>query len=455
MDPSLKMSVASLNPADKEGFLTKQGGSIKTWRRRWFVLKEKKLVYFKTRNDLEATGVIELEPDSFVKDERDKKRRFMFSVGTSRRVFFIVADNEKDMLSWIEGIKRNIEGNGPVNTAPPEPRLPGGHHPTPIPPNPTGKPPVGWPSTGTSPRARLAAAKNCIPYLMEESSKVLEFWQIWTESVPLLTDLQPGNAIEFHVAASADMQKLTWRTAGPQNIFIQKMVDFFWNVGAPESEIDRLNDVGALINPVKIGSWIDMSAKGGMDGGWFFPVEIPLERAIEASDAGDPTRKVSEWAKNNGVTQAFSVGRDMGAAPPRQTEIRMKLPGGDFNEQLRLAMDAFFVFGFPAIPDDALALIRRSTSEVNGALCLAVITSSEGFVRLGLLIPKPIHDTLIGLCQIGGGNADEILRFQGNLQSQGPLYAEYQYLMKGFGYGVYKEGFDIVFHYLVGEDHGE
>lgn len=303
MDPSLKMSVASLNPADKEGFLTKQGGSIKTWRRRWFVLKEKKLVYFKTRNDLEATGVIELEPDSFVKDERDKKRRFMFSVGTSRRVFFIVADNEKDMLSWIEGIKRNIEGNGPVNTAPPEPRLPGGHHPTPIPPNPTGKPPVGWPSTGTSPRARLAAAKNCIPYLMEESSKVLEFWQIWTESVPLLTDLQPGNAIEFHVAASADMQKLTWRTAGPQNIFIQKMVDFFWNVGAPESEIDRLNDVGALINPVKIGSWIDMSAKGGMDGGWFFPVEIPLERAIEASDAGDPTRKVSEWAKNNGVTQ--------------------------------------------------------------------------------------------------------------------------------------------------------
>jgi hypothetical protein len=64
------------------------------------------------------------------------------------------------------------------------------------------------------------------------------------------------------------MQKLTWRTAGPQNVFIQKMVDFFWNVGAPESEIDRLNDVGALINPIRIGSWIDMSGKGGMDGGW-------------------------------------------------------------------------------------------------------------------------------------------------------------------------------------------
>jgi hypothetical protein len=465
MDPNLRISVASLNPADKEGFLTKQGGSIKTWKRRWFVLKGKRLVYFKTRNDLEATGVIELEQDSFVKDEKDKKKRFMFSVGTSRRVFFIVADNEKDMQSWIESIKRNIEGNGPVNTNPPPVRdtqpqavTPTVHH------NPQAaisngvKPATGFTpsnSSNASPRARLAAAKNCIPYLMEETSKVLEFWQIWTESVPLLSDLQTGNTIEFHVAASADMQKLTWRTAGPQNIFIQKMVDFFWNVGAPESEIDRLNDVGALINPVKIGSWIDMSAKGGMDGGWFFPVEIPLDRAIEASDIGDPTRKVSEWAKSNSVALAFSVGRDMGAAPPRQTEIRLKLPGSDFNDQLRLAMDAFFVFGFPAIPDDALALIRRSSSETNGSLCLAVITSSEGFVRLGLLIPKPTHDTVVGLCQVGGGSSDEIMRFQSSLQSSGPTYAEYQYLMKGFGYGVYKEGFDIVFHYLVGEDHGE
>ena len=138
---------------------------------------------------------------------------------------------------------------------------------------------------------------------------MLEFWQIWTESVPLTTDLQPGMSIEFQVATSADMQKLTWRTAGPQNIFIQKMVDFFWNVGAPESEIDRLNDVGALINPIKIGSWIDMSARGGMDGGWYFPVDIPLKLSIEASDAGDPTRKVSEWAEQNNVTVCFSVGR--------------------------------------------------------------------------------------------------------------------------------------------------
>jgi len=261
--------------------------------------------------------------------------------------------------------------------------------------------------------------------------------------------------IEFHVAISADMQKLTWRTAGPQNIFIQKMVDFFWNVGAPESEIDRLNDVGALINPVKIGSWIDMSAKGGMDGGLYFPVEIPLQLAIEASDAGDPTRKVTEWGERNGVTTCYSVGRDMGAAPPRQTEIRLKLPGAEFASQLRIATDAFSAFGFPAIPEESLTVIRSSSSETNGPLCMSIITSSEGFVRLGLLIPRPSKETVKSLCVPGQAAFEDISRFEGSLASTGPAYVEYQYLMKGFGYGVYKEGFDIVLHYMVGEDYGE
>lgn len=79
------------------------------------------------------------------------------------------------------------------------------------------------------------------------------------------------------------------------------MVDFFWNVGAPETEIDRLNDVGAMINPIQIGSWIDMSAKGGMDGGWFFPVDVPMKFALKSSDDGDPIKRVEDWAEANAI----------------------------------------------------------------------------------------------------------------------------------------------------------
>lgn len=50
---------------------------------------------------------------------------------------------------------------------------------------------------------------------------------------------------------------------------------------------------------------------------------------------------------------------------------------------------------------------------------------------------------------MGGGSPDHLFQFESALGVSGPAYAEYQYLMKGFGYGVYKEGFDIVFHYEV------
>jgi hypothetical protein len=220
-------------------------------------------------------------------------------------------------------------------------------------------------------------------------------------------------------------------------------------VGAPESEIDRLNDVGALINPVKIGSWIDMSQKGGMDGGWYFPVEIPIKTAIEASDAGDPSRKVRDWADKHSIAKVLSVGRDMGAAPPRQTEVRFDLPGDTFEKQLAVAKDAYSAFSFPEIPEAAMQVLESSNAI---GLCLSVVTSSDGFVRIGLQAPNPEKTAVDKLAKCVGASTDSIEQFQVSLSCDGPTYVEYQYLMEGFGYGVYKEGFDIQFGYHVGDE---
>ncbi|KAH3762165.1 hypothetical protein Pelo_5976 [Pelomyxa schiedti] len=461
-DKQLQVSVASLQPADKDGWCTKQGGSIKTWKRRWFVLKEKRLWYFKGRSDTEAMGFIDLEPTSQVKDESEKKKP-MFSISArgpkGHRVFLIKPDTQPEVPEWIEAIKRNITGKD----AHPTPNATGAATPTtnPNPTTTTTTTPVVTPVTTPTPvvtpaspvptvlsdtRAKLNAAKAVIPFLQDPESKVLEFWQIWCESIPPRSELVAGQAIDFHISVSAEMEKLTWRTCGPQNLFIQKMVDFFWNVGAPESEIDKLNDVGALINPIKIGSWIDMSGKGGMDGGWYFPVDIATKLAIESADPGDPTKKVTEWCEAHNVAQCYSVGRDMGAAPPRQTEMRMRLPGGDFNSQLNLAVDAFSTFGFPPLPEQALSSIKASPTE---GLCLSVITASDGFVRLGMLCPHPSRELVHHLVEQVSGKPDGIARLEAALGNAPPSFIELQYLMKGFGYAVYKEGFDVVIHWSI------
>lgn len=465
------VSVASLGTPDKDGYLTKQGGSIKTWKRRKFYLKGNMLYYFKTPKDTEQTGEIKLSASTTAQEEPKKGKKYYFSITTTNRKYMIFAETEESMKQWVDAIHKAIEevknggksdsggassGGGAATSssdASPAPAAEPAKTETPAAATETPAPAQSSPAPAKagSPREQINVAKDVIPFLQDEDSKVLEFWQIWSESIPPQEDLGAGLAIDYHVSTSANMQKLTWRTAGPQNIFIQKMVDFFWNVGAPESEIDRLNDVGALINPVKIGSWIDMSAKGGMDGGWYFPVSIPLKLAIEAADPGDPARKVMEWAEANSVEQAWSVGRDMGAAPPRQTEIRIQLPGESRKAQVQLGLQAFDAFGFPPIKDDALAVLN-DTSDTGPELCMSVITSSEGFVRLGLMTPKPAQAEVDRLCNIAEANIGELRDFEKALNVSGPAYAEYQFLKEGFGYGVYREGFDIVFHYDVGSE---
>jgi len=182
----------------------------------------------------------------------------------------------------------------------------------------------------------------------------------------------------------------------------------------------------------------------------FFPVEIPVAMAIEAADPGEPTKTVEEWTNKHSIQSAQSVGRDMGAAPPRQTEIRLNLPGDTFSDQLDIGLDAFSTFGFPELPENALVVLREQNSSAN--LSLSVITSSEGFVRLGLLWPKPNKKTVKDLCEVNGSDFADIEEFEEALASSGPAFVEYQFLKQGFGYGVYKEGFDIVFHYDVDSD---
>eukprot|EP00026_Physarum_polycephalum_P007405 Phypoly_transcript_07465.p1 GENE.Phypoly_transcript_07465~~Phypoly_transcript_07465.p1 ORF type:complete len:285 (+),score=41.75 Phypoly_transcript_07465:53-907(+) len=240
----MKISVASLNPAEKEGWLTKQGEHYRTWKRRWFVLKGKQLVYFESQKDSEQKGIVDLDASSLVQDERDrdKKHRLMFSVSTARRVFFIYAESVTEMQQWMEAIRNNVSKLSNVSPATASRSSHGARPLTThiLPPQPAGAGP-------NAPRARFAAGKNSVPYLQEDGSKMLEFWKIWLESVPIAADLQPGTKSEYHVAISADVQKLSWRASGPQTAYIQRMVDFFWNVGAPESEIEMLNEVGGFI----------------------------------------------------------------------------------------------------------------------------------------------------------------------------------------------------------------
>merc|ERR1712000_116233 len=61
LEDELKMNTNSVSQATHKGFLTKQGGRIKTWKTRYFVVSDSCLYYFKNQREKEPLGIIPLE----------------------------------------------------------------------------------------------------------------------------------------------------------------------------------------------------------------------------------------------------------------------------------------------------------------------------------------------------------------------------------------------------------
>ncbi|XP_074552690.1 cytohesin-4-like [Halichoeres trimaculatus] len=59
-DDGNDLTLTFFNP-DREGWLLKNGGRVKTWKRRWFILTDSCLYYFKYTTDKDPIGIIPLE----------------------------------------------------------------------------------------------------------------------------------------------------------------------------------------------------------------------------------------------------------------------------------------------------------------------------------------------------------------------------------------------------------
>lgn len=109
----------------KEGWLTKQGGVIKTWKRRWFVLNKSTLIYYK-KPGAEEQGRIQLDSASNVLTAPECKRQPSFKVITKQRTFYMVADVSQQVSEWIAAISSAMASQNVVESAdsPPPPPPP-------------------------------------------------------------------------------------------------------------------------------------------------------------------------------------------------------------------------------------------------------------------------------------------------------------------------------------------
>jgi len=107
-----EVQVQFWNNPERSGWLLKQGEYIKTWRRRWFVLKEGHIFWFKenyvSRNS-KPRGVILVRNCLTVKGAEDVlNKQFAFEISTSKETMYFIADTDKEKEDWINSIGRSI-----------------------------------------------------------------------------------------------------------------------------------------------------------------------------------------------------------------------------------------------------------------------------------------------------------------------------------------------------------
>lgn len=101
-------TVQFFHSAEHAGWLWKQGEHIRTWRKRWFVLKHGKLAWFKDANVTSQSiprGVIELRRCLSVRGATDAlNSSCAFEVATQQRSMFFIAESEDERGQWINAL---------------------------------------------------------------------------------------------------------------------------------------------------------------------------------------------------------------------------------------------------------------------------------------------------------------------------------------------------------------
>jgi hypothetical protein len=104
----------ALHPPQYKSYLTKRGGTFKTWRKRWFVLEAFTLQYYKREGDKKPKAAVSIGPKckvlpSVSNKKIKKKRPNAFCLETEGRTYYLDCDDNATKSDWLFNIRKTIE----------------------------------------------------------------------------------------------------------------------------------------------------------------------------------------------------------------------------------------------------------------------------------------------------------------------------------------------------------
>jgi len=97
-----------MTSVSKSGWLTKEGGSIKSWKKRWMTIDKTELIYYKKERKDECGRIYLKGATVSPTDYRNKKHCFQITA-VGQRTYYICAASDAEMSHWVSSIRSTIE----------------------------------------------------------------------------------------------------------------------------------------------------------------------------------------------------------------------------------------------------------------------------------------------------------------------------------------------------------
>ncbi|XP_036449275.1 LOW QUALITY PROTEIN: pleckstrin homology domain-containing family H member 1 [Colossoma macropomum] len=101
---------------EKSGYLLKMGSQVKAWKRRWFILRNGEILYFKSPSDVIRKPQGQIELNSSCRIARGEGAQ-TFQLITEKKTFYLTADSPNILEEWIRVLQSilKVQASGPIS----------------------------------------------------------------------------------------------------------------------------------------------------------------------------------------------------------------------------------------------------------------------------------------------------------------------------------------------------
>uniref|UniRef100_A0A8C1E200 Pleckstrin homology domain containing, family H (with MyTH4 domain) member 1 n=1 Tax=Cyprinus carpio carpio TaxID=630221 RepID=A0A8C1E200_CYPCA len=101
---------------EKTGYLLKMGSKVKAWKRRWFILRNGEILYYKSPSDVirKPQGQMELNSSCHIARGEGSQT---FQLITEKKTFYLAADSPNILEDWIRVLQNvlKVQASGPIS----------------------------------------------------------------------------------------------------------------------------------------------------------------------------------------------------------------------------------------------------------------------------------------------------------------------------------------------------